>query len=637
MSYLPVIVGFGGVNASGRTSFHHGYRRQVIDQLSDEVSHQTLLGLATMMGLARAENGQFFDVQNQPLSSRDVVALFRDYILNNTLIRRINHEAFDINNVPHQVAATLAPEEDGSHSFVIRQRHMPEQIPSSWVTEDIGSGYLKVKTADPLDVLLYDYRTAPVQSGGQLPTGFAPGELYQSRHHPRALQMSIFGASDCLGSMGIDWQRIRDRVRPDQIAVYAGNSIGQLDDYGFGGMLKAPFMGKRTTSKQMPLGYGQMPADFINAYVLGSVGATGTVLGACSSFLYNLQLGVQDIRSGARKVVMVGGSDTPITPEIIEGFRAMGALAEDKNLRDLDNIAELTEAHYRRSCRPFSTNCGFTVGEAAQFVMLMSDDLAVEMGAQVFGSVPDVFVNADGNKKSISAPGIGNYLTLGKTAGLVRAMLGEDSLRNRSFIHAHGTSTPQNRTTESHVLNEIAKAFDIPQWPVAAIKCFLGHSQGTAAGDQLVNALGVWAHGIIPGIGTIDHVADDVNASNLRIQPEHTQVGLTDIDSILLNSKGFGGNNASSAVLAPHVTMAMLAKRHGKDAITAMRKGQEAAQEKASEYDTAATHGTASPVYHFGQDVLAGEDLSISADEIRLPGYAQSVNLKLDNPFGDMS
>ena len=31
MTALPVIVGMGGINAAGRTSFHQGYRRIVLD------------------------------------------------------------------------------------------------------------------------------------------------------------------------------------------------------------------------------------------------------------------------------------------------------------------------------------------------------------------------------------------------------------------------------------------------------------------------------------------------------------------------------------------------------------------------------------------------------------------------------
>ena len=48
------------------------------------------------------------------------------------------------------------------------------------------------------------------------------------------------------------------------------------------------------------------------------------------------------------------------------------------------------------------------------------------------------------------------YECLGKAAGMVKTLLGDEALRQRSFVQAHGTSTPQNRVTESHVLNEIA-------------------------------------------------------------------------------------------------------------------------------------------------------------------------------------
>jgi acetoacetyl-[acyl-carrier protein] synthase len=110
--------------------------------------------------------------------------------------------------------------------------------------------------------------------------------------------MAVYAASDALNSVGIDYATIMQHLSPDQIAVFASNSIGQLDDYGFGGLTKFPALGKRTTSKQMPLGYAQMPADFINAYLLGNVGTTGGALGACATFLYNLKSGVDAIRSG---------------------------------------------------------------------------------------------------------------------------------------------------------------------------------------------------------------------------------------------------------------------------------------------------------------------------------------------------
>ena len=172
-----------------------------------------------------------------------------------------------------------------------------------------------------------------MQSAGQLPTGFEPGKLYPSRSHPRGLEMTIYGASDALGSLGIDWERVRSAVAPDQISVYAGSAMGQLDANGHGNMLSSRFHGRRVSSKNCPLGLAEMAADFINAYVLGSVGSTGTYVGACASFLYNLRQGIQDIRSGKFRAVLVGASEAPITPEVIEGYRTMGALATFLNPR----------------------------------------------------------------------------------------------------------------------------------------------------------------------------------------------------------------------------------------------------------------------------------------------------------------
>ncbi len=635
MSQLPVIVGFGGINPAGRASFHHAYRRLVLDRIDAPSRTETLLDLAIITGLAVSENGTYKTQTGDFASTEELVNALEPQLLNSTLIRRIEASSFDVENVVFNKPASLANEE--GFSFKLRKRQMPVKIPENWNIEETAPGTFLIEVSGDLNVILPDMKTAPVQSAGQLPSGFTPGKLYQSRNHPRNLQMTVFAASDALSSSGIPFEKITERVAPDQIAVYASNSIGQLDDYGFGGLTKFPAIGKRTTSKQMPLGYAQMPADFVNAYILGNVGTTGGALGACATFLYNLRSGVNDIRSGRRKVVLVGGSDAPVTPEVIEGFRAMGALAEDKDLLALDNLATLTDADYRKACRPFGQNCGFTMGESSQFVLLMSDDLAIELGAEIYGAVPEVFVNADGHKKSISAPGIGNYITLAKSASLIEKMLGKESLQQRSFIQAHGTSTPQNRVTESHVINETAKAFGINSWPVSAVKCYLGHSQGTAGGDQLSTSLGTWKYGLIPGIVTTPEFADDVHKSNLQLSNQHIEVGATGMDSVFLNSKGFGGNNASAPVLAPHIVSAMLTKRYGSEKMKGYQAKLEQTRQVAFAYNDASLKGEAKPIYLYDNNVLQGEDLSISKTEIKLPGYSNPISLDVENPFSDLS
>ncbi|SIS45743.1 beta-ketoacyl synthase [Neptunomonas antarctica] len=635
MSHLPLIVGFGGINPAGRSSFHHAYRRLIFEKLDHQDQQNTLLGLATLTGLATYKDGHYFNKEGDKLSLENLLTGIKDQLLSSTLIRRIEADCFDVNQVTFNKAATLKSTEKEPIRFTLRKRHLPNIIPDNWSVTPGSGQEVEITIIGNFTTIIPDFKTAQVQSAGQLPSGFSPGKLYPSRSHPRNLQMTVYSASDALLSTGIPFDDILNRISPDQVAVYASNSIGQLDDFGFGGLTKYPSIGKRTSSKQMPLGYAQMPADFVNAYILGNVGATGGALGACATFLYNLRSGVQDIRSGRRKVVLVGGSDAPVTPEVIEGFRAMGALAEDKDLQALDKLTELTDADYRKACRPFGNNCGFTISEASQFIVLMSDDLAMELGAEVYGAVPDVFVNADGHKKSIAAPGIGNYITLGKAASLIKSMLGEESLKQRSYVQAHGTSTPQNRVTESHVINEIAKAFDIKSWPVAAIKCYIGHSQGTAGGDQLIASLGTWAYGYIPGIQTTDEIASDVHQSNLLFSQQHLDVGVEGMDSVILNSKGFGGNNASAPMLAPHIVRKMLLTKHGQQKMTEWEEKKVVPLARALEYDQQTTLGLTKPIYHYDHNVLVGYDLEITENSIRLPGYENKIDLTSGNPFSD--
>lgn len=635
MSHLPVIVGFGGINPAGRSSFHHSYRRLIIDKLPQAERTATLLSLATLSNVVtlNSERDIYQCAAGEFTDASELVESIKQQILQNSLIRKIDISHFDVDAMVQNKSVQINSNQP--ITFVLSKRQLPNVIPENWQVNELTANTFEIIVEGELPVILHDTKASAVKSAGQLPTGFDPSKLYQSRNHPRNLQMTIFAASDAINSTGIDFQTIADAVTPDDIAVYASNSIGQLDDLGFGGLTKYPSIGKRITSKQMPLGYAQMPADFVNAYVLGNIGSTGGALGACATFLYNLRNAVQDIKEGRKKVVLVGGSDAPITPEVIEGFRTMGALAEDKDLMALDNLTSLSDEDYRKTCRPFAENCGFTIGESSQFVVLMNDELALELGAQIFGAVPDVFVNADGHKKSISAPGIGNYITLSKSAALIRAMLGDESLQKRSFVQAHGTSTPQNRVTESHVINEVAKAFSIDHWPVAAVKCYLGHSQGTAGGDQLSSSLGVWAYGYIPGIYTSESFADDIHDSHLHFSTEHIEVGATGMDSVILNSKGFGGNNASAPVIAPHIVKEMLLRKYGTEKFTLWKEANQQVVASAQAYDIAATRGETKPSYKFNHNVLEGEDLTITQDSIQVPGYQQPIKVTQDHAFAE--
>ncbi len=613
-SVLPLIVGFGGFNAAGRSSGFQSYKRMVFESLNTGERKSTVEGLAALMGLSTADEAQ---------------------VLNGTLVRRIEAAHFDADRTPASRRIALGGDKSSPVSFTVSRRDLPTEIPENWQLSplDEEGKNLQVHISDKQQVLLDTFESMAIQAAGQLPTGFDPASHYRSLHHPRGLQLAILGASDAVKCMGIEWKSILDKIDPDDVAVYSSSVMSQLDQNGFGGMLSARFRAGRATSKQLALGLNTMPADFVNAYVLGSVGCTSGVTGACATFLYNLRLGVEEIRSGKRKVVVVGSTEAPLIPEVMDGYAAMSALATDADLRKLDNLGLSELPNYRRASRPFGDNCGFTLGESGQFVVLMSEDLAIETGAEIYAAVPGVYINADGHKKSISAPGAGNYITMGKALGLTRALVGEEVLRKQSFVQAHGSSTPQNRVTESKILDEMAKAFGIQNWPVAAVKAFVGHSLGPASGDQLIASLGVFNQGILPGIKTIDGIAEDVFAEHLQMSNEDLALGAENTLVAFLNSKGFGGNNATATVFSPKVVEKYFEKRFEKKRLRDWTAKREQVREKTQNYLGEADKGKLNPIYEFGVDLIDEAQITIDSQELRLPGYTGRIKLNIDEGF----
>lgn len=600
MTALPLIVGFGGINAAGRSSDHQAFRRLIMDTLTPSETARTVDQIGALIGLGP-------DISMNEAQAR--------HVLENTLIRRIHPDWFNPDAVPlNRLGHTKE-----TSSIWLGPLQIPNPLPVGW---SVGrkEGRLTEYVIEPGDLLKPCTRKLSVQSAGMAPTGFRPDMFYPSRNHPRTLQLALFALSDCWLSSGLQWHHIKHHIAPNQVAVFAGSSIGQMDESGFGGMLKSALLGKRTTSKQLPLGYPQMPADFSNAYVLGSLGRSGASMGACASFLYNLHNAVDGIQEGRYKVAIVGGADCPITPEVIEGFRAMGALAEDQGLRELDGLGDTDTPNYRRTSRPFGLNCGFTMGESSQYVILMDDQLALELGATIYGSVPTVASHADGGKRSISAPGAGNYLTLAQAAASIRDLLGQDALAHETLVQAHGTSTPQNRVTESDVLSRVAQTFGIDQWMVSAVKSQLGHSQGTAGGDQLAVSLGAFASQIAPGIQTTETLAPDVIQQGLDFVLQSREQTLS---AALINAKGFGGNNATAAVLSPEATATLLQSRHGPIQIA----GSDEVRARQERYRHEIDRGTIEILYHYGENIVDGSDLEMTATSVAVPGFGHSMPL----------
>ena len=465
-----------------------------------------------------------------------------------------------------------------------------------------------------------------VNAAGQFPAGFDPGSFYKSRQHPVGLETTLFGVSDTLGFAGINWDEdIKPTVDPSRVGVFAGPAIGQLDSFGLGGLMQSRLKGKRASSKHLSMSLLEMSADFINAYILGSVGVTGANAGACATFLYNLDLLINSIKEDRLDIGIAGSAEAPINPEVTDGFVATTGIADDKKILAMqERNGDDSEIDYSRACRPFGDNAGLILGEAAQFVLVASLEKAFELGLEIYALAPGIKINADGIKKSISSPGIGNYITMASAVNETKQF--SDDL-NKSFVIAHGTGTFQNRSTESHVLSSVASGMELNEWKITGLKGALGHTMGPAAGDELMTAIGFWKHGFIPGINTTKKLAEDVYKNNLNFILEDAEKDKESIDAIYLNAKGFGGNNASAGIISPKIAIDLAKEEFSKNEHLKYQQNKEKVLESSLNYQESCKKGDYRVIYRFNEEVLEGlEDIEISEEGIKLKGFKTSIN-----------
>ena len=102
-------------------------------------------------------------------------------------------------------------------------------------------------------------------------------------------------------------------------------------------------------------------------------------------------------------VILNGSFDTSFSLKLAcKDLTLMTSLGEDYKI-----------PNHRKICRPFGENIGMILGESCQFVVLMQDALALELGLNIHGAALSSHIHSDGYKKSISGPGAGNYLIVG--------------------------------------------------------------------------------------------------------------------------------------------------------------------------------------------------------------------------------
>ncbi len=255
-------------------------------------------------------------------------------------------------------------------------------------------------------------------------------------------------------------------------------------------------------------------------YVALRVGCKGPVLTlstACSSSAVALKIALEMLRSGQVKRVLAGGADS-LCRLTYYGFHAL-------------QLVDKTGAH------PFDkARKGMSVGEGAAMLLLTAAETPPDNAiAELLG----VGLSCDAYHPAAPQPeGVGALLAM-KNA-IADAHISPADI---DYIHLHGTGTIDNDLAEARAIHNLFEKLPIP--PLSSIKGSCGHSLAAAgAVGAVVSVLSI-AHNIIPantGFRVPDPALDLIPVDI----PKTAEVNV-----VLANSFGFGGNNAVLVVSHP--------------------------------------------------------------------------------------
>ncbi|MDL1970109.1 MAG: beta-ketoacyl-ACP synthase II [Candidatus Desulfofervidaceae bacterium] len=244
---------------------------------------------------------------------------------------------------------------------------------------------------------------------------------------------------------------------------------------------------------------------------------------ACASGTHAVGEGYNYIKHGLADVMVVGGTESTITPLCFAGFCAMKALSARNDEPE-------------KASRPFDNERdGFVVGEGAGIVVLEELNHALERGATIYAEV--IGYGASCDAYHITAPPPGGE-------GTILCM--ENALKNAGikpeevdYINAHGTSTKLNDAAETKAIKAVFKEH-ASKLAVSSTKSMTGHLLGGAGGIESAFTVLALHTGVIPP--TINYEYPDPEC-DLDYVPN--QARKADIKIAMSNSFGFGGTNAT--------------------------------------------------------------------------------------------
>lgn len=329
-----------------------------------------------------------------------------------------------------------------------------------------------------------------------------------SKQMTRVTQMSYVCAIEAVEKHNIDFEKI-DKKRVGVIlgVVNTGDSSTE----------------QGTTSKNLIL---KRMNNAMSAWIgmrYNIEGPNFTTSSACSSSAFAIALGYDAIKAGRSDMMIVGGADSIINKEEIEGFNEIYALSLNNN-------------NPKKASCPFSKNRdGFVIGEGAGIMILESEESAKARGAKIYAELADyAFTNESYNIMAPKPEGAGMADTMEqaiKNAGV--------SKEDVSYINAHGTSTMLNDMFETQAIKKVfgSQAYKVP---VSSTKSMTGHTIGAAGAIEGIISVLAIKDGIIPPTTNLDDVDPELD---LDYVPNNARK--QDLNVVLSNSFAFGGHNAT--------------------------------------------------------------------------------------------
>jgi 3-oxoacyl-[acyl-carrier-protein] synthase II len=239
------------------------------------------------------------------------------------------------------------------------------------------------------------------------------------------------------------------------------------------------------------------------------------IANACASGTNAIGHAFECVRSGRYERILTGGYDA-LSELVFVGFDSLQASTPEK-------------------CRPFDRDrTGMVLGEGAAILALENLDAARSRGARVLAEVTGYGMSTDNFHMTQPDPsGIGPRRAMERA--LQSAQISADAI---DYINAHGTATPFNDAAEGKAISEL-----FGRVPVSSTKSMMGHSLGAAGAVEVIVCLLALQHQFLPG--NINFRASDENIDLNVIANKARPAALR---TVLSNSFGFGGTNASIAI-----------------------------------------------------------------------------------------